>query len=236
MGIRKKGLWGVALALGLVTPSISSAIVIDDFDNGAVSMTRSAVGTSTSHQTGSLSHMLGGHRDIKLSVTSVLIPLTSSDIEVATSFGLLSFSNDAKVKGKMEVLWDANGSGLGGLDLTDGGLDDKLKVEYLFSDLGSSLTFVVTDMLNNSSKMTLATLSGASVQQFPFIDFTPVAATSADFTNVKAVKLTLDAPTSGDYIIDLIATASPNPEPTTATLGLMGLLATALVGHRRRTA
>ena len=232
MGRIQKGILG-ALALGFAVPAVSSAVVVDDFEQGGVVLTQTMVGSQSAAQMGTMDHILGGHRQIDLTVSDILL-FGSSMIQVETSNGVAMFSNTAGVEATMGMTWDNDGNGLGGVDMTEMGVHTGIRVDYLFSDLGSELTFIATDTFGNESSLTHMTSAGPSTQFFDYLMFVPVGAPT-DFTSIDSLELVLDAPLAGDYLIDIIRSGTPNPEPATAMLGGLGLGALGLVTRRRRS-
>ncbi|MBU1665064.1 MAG: hypothetical protein KKG92_06650, partial [Gammaproteobacteria bacterium] len=125
------------------------------------------------------------------------------------------------------LTWDANGSGLGGLDITDAGAATGVFIKLLVTDLPLvSLKFDVVSAGGTSSRSVLFTSAMSGIDLYvPFADFVG----SADFSHLNAFKLTMDGAIGWDAAFDTIRTAvaplstsaSQLPEPT--PLALLGL-------------
>ncbi len=230
--------WIVAAAAALaISPAVSMAVVIDDFSEGAVNMSQAGVGSQSSTQMGSSTAIIGEYRDMDLEVTASLAGL-GTDADVLIVPGLLNFSNAAGNQATLLLTWDGlgvPGAGLGGVDLTEAGIHTGIGVDFLVSDLGATMTFTVVDTSGNESKLSQMTGVGANSLFFDYNSFVPTVLVS-DFTAIDTISMELFAETNGDYLIQLLQTANPNPEPATAMLGAMGLGGLAAGLRRRRTA
>jgi len=212
------------LLAGMLGASSAHALLIDTFDDATDMVTSfSNPGPSTSAS----GEAIGGFRTLE--ITDSNPPggegTTLSANGIGTP-GRLSHSQDAGFNGSSQVLWDGNGAGLGGADLTDGGDSDALLLDVLFIDQGMvDLTFTVTDTSGNTSMLMLSNL-GAGTSTFSFNAFT----SNANFEQVDSITLDIIAGNSSDLILDLVETNELEPMemhlPGTAALlgfGLMGI-------------
>lgn len=205
--------------------------------------------------------ILGGERDLFVELISSPDP-TNVNASIGVSAGALRFSTDTQAAGHGQVQWDGpDGSnaidftGLGGVDLTEGGTVSAFRVDTIFADAG--FEFVVTAFTDANTWTEIsfsATGTPAPATTFiPFDAFTNAALcgavnpapgvnsitcaggnTPVDLTNLGALVLDLDPDgesVSIDLTLDAVTTV---PEP--AVLGLLGagLLAGGLVGFGRR--
>lgn len=234
----------VATALGLTLPSMTQAVsfVIDDFvvPPGGQSVNIVGTGVSAPNTATGLAGVLGGSRTMQNTVFTSTFGLSSQVIVSPLSPGTLSFSNDSGQDATATVLWDANGAGLGGVDLTSGGLLSKFQTKVLASDLNVGLRIDITETAaaGGSNAFWSANLGpGVTFVSELLANFTGAA--SVDFTQVNRIMLTLNGPLAQDSTIDLLeitSSSSQVPEPVTAGLGMMGLAALGLVAARRRRA
>jgi len=231
MAMKKQLLVSSMLLAGVLSTSGAYALIIDTFDDATDTVTAdSNPGPSTS----SSSEAIGGFRTLE--ITSSVPPggegTTLSANGIGTP-GRLAHSQDAGFDGSSQVLWNANGAGLGGADLTDGGLSDALLLDVISIDQGSvDLTFTIVDTSSNISTLSLSNL-GVGTSTFSFNDFVG----TASLTSVNSISLDIVAGTASDLVLDLVETNEFVPPPGVPTPGTLALLGLGLLGFgflRRR--
>ena len=186
-----------------------SALTIDDFSVDHPLIFQNGPGS----QATSVAAGVGGERSIEATVDSgafLLVDVTSGTLSHAQSPGTLATTN---------VQWDGTDMspmldpvGLGGVDLTDGGIHNAVAITLEFADLNAVLTFNVYTDGSNASTFTLALPGGANNQLLvlPFSDFTTLLGSGATFTNVGAIEMFIDgSATAGlDVQVNLLETIS----------------------------
>lgn len=245
----KKTVSVVALAASVAfTAGAAHALTIDDF-NTTQSLTVSVTGVPTStFVTGAPTSIVGGEREATLTRLSGADPATLNFNSGAS--GTLSVANGTGGTSLSSVVWDGSAdsgsavidaTGLGGIDFTVGGLQDAFDLRVVANDFPAFITIDVYSDALNASTLTIASpglIPGpASVPLlFEYASFTTLLGSGADFTNVGAIALTINATFNAtDIELDFFGTTTtqvPEPGPL-AALGLgLGLLAFA----RRRKA
>lgn len=220
---------------GVFASAAHGAILIDDFDAyQAVTAT-----SATPSQSSALSDsgVIGMERELNAMHTS-----GSNDVMLISDAGgssILNYSTGAGTLGMGTVTWDGvdtlgvlDPTGLGGVDLTDGGQALGLVIQVHSDDSPASLDFTIyTDGGNYSfGSLPLPGLIFSDQLFFlPFTDFTPQAGSGADLTNVGAIvmKISTQYPAT-DLQMEFIQADVPEPGAF-ALLGMAGL-----VGFRRR--
>ena len=237
MTVRTAAIRLAAIAVFGVFAPVAHAISfqIDEFlappTGQAISV--SGVGTGSNTMAG-LAGVVGGVRSMDLNVTGSAWDLTSSLAEVSWGPGSLSFSNDSGQNAVGTVTWDQGGLGLGGVDITLGGVCQYLEARVLASDqdLGFRIDITETAAAGGSTAWWSTNLgAGPSDVSQLLSGFTN--ASSVDFTRVDEIVLTLSGPTAQDGTIDLLGvTDSHVPEPLTVTGIILGV--GTLCGYLRR--
>ncbi len=221
-------------ASGMIISGQARAMVIDNFDSGpGVVSSDGIAGPLNLPAAGAL----GGSRTLQiLGFPTDADPVSDgAALEVATPPNATGHSQNAFAPGgRSMITWDANGAGLGGLDLTDGGLSNGIKFDLLSIDVGSvDATVKVVDTSAAEATLAVSDLMMGS-NHFMFADFLG----SVDFAAVDAVMLVIDADKNSDLRIDLIQTidVAPSgvPEPMNAVLSGMALGTLAHATRRRR--
>ncbi|MCA8928374.1 MAG: PEP-CTERM sorting domain-containing protein [Alphaproteobacteria bacterium] len=199
------------------------AFLIDDFDTGTgFNVAPSDPGPTNVPAVTAI----GGSRTMAIDPASA----NGTTLEVTTG-GTLDHGQTTAGGGSSSVTWDANGAGLGGLDLTDGGLATLVRVSVLGIDVGHvDLALEVTDTGAMTSSLAL---TGLNVGTFDF-DFASFVG-SADLTATDKIVLTIAAGTNSDVSLDLVETDQLRPpvsEPGILALAGAGLVGLAVARRR----
>lgn len=234
----------LAAMLGFLVgaPLAASALVIDDF--GASQAVTIGLGGPPNPvvSTGGVAAggAVGGSRSVVLERTA---SGGSASVDVGFSASdALSVSTGAGVVANALLIYDGdtdstpNTTGLGGVDVTEGGVNSLLRllVEADQSDVAIRVTF--HEGTNNSSADLITT--GGNTFGSPLLlvanlaALTPGGTGAADLTNVGAITVEIFGPTSFDVSIRQFEAAVPEPG-TLALLGL-GLSGLAYGGRRSR--
>jgi hypothetical protein len=160
--------------------------------------------------------------------------------------GELAFHTGADTAGVGFAVWSGvGGAGLGGVDLTEGGLNRgvyitarAIKFAWSTTVQNSTLTFVVINDFNYRSNITIAIpleATGPTEYFLPFSSFKPIGLIGgADYTNVNEIFMNMTGVGGTGVAVDSI-TVGPVPEPGAIVLAGIGLLWIA-VRRRRATA
>lgn len=233
------------MALAVAPSARAATIVIDDFmtSQSAVATAGSPIASSSI----AAPEALGGERDMLVDLISGPTALSLS----VNPFGgeLLIHDSGAAVQGSSMTVWDGmdgdptaiDPTGLGGVDITGGGLNDALRLSYVLADLTGVVTLTVYDASDASG----ATWSRAIVNlpggifapvdiDVPFTDFSTVGVNgAASFSNVGAISLQIANTSTGSLDV-LLSRISTVPEPATGLLVLCGLVGAIGVANTRR--
>ncbi|MFC3059620.1 VPLPA-CTERM sorting domain-containing protein [Paenirhodobacter populi] len=224
---------GFALLASSLTASAAS-IILGDFNVEQYVEANPRQGQVSSSEVYSPSAVkVGGYRS--LSVTNANGRTGGTSLESAD--GYLDFSNSARTSGTGTVLWDGIGStGLGGVDLTDGGTNNALFLDVIFADANLTLSFSVTDtagFTSTISKTVAESLLEPTSLSFLFSDFSG----SANFSSLNSISLILTGTTQGlDASIDTVYAASTLPAvplPAAGWLMVGGLAALGVMKRRK---
>jgi hypothetical protein len=174
----------LVLLCALLVPCSAAALLIDDFGDGdfAISDTTPA-GAGVADSQGGLTGVLGGSRESSLSLVSG----SSGSLAVSGGVATASAGNPAVVffriayDGIANGVFDATGGFL--LDLTEGGANDRFRLEVTSLIGGTDVTIGVS--VPGTSFITVETfpISSTGTVEVLFDDF-PV---SADFANVDSI-------------------------------------------------
>jgi hypothetical protein len=220
--------------VGVSVGSASAApIMIDSFNYGGDATGPllavngfSAFDTHTSPA--ALNEVIGGYRTSSLTLTDGLYGVAVG--VNAFNQGELAMTTSPSSSAQLSLQYAGDsGTGFAPIDLTDGGLNDRLALEWTTIDFTGLLTIGINSGADRS-EITVNTLAGPftgtpTVQDVLFTDFVG----SANLSAITSIDFTLDGALNGDYILDSIAAV---PEPATMGLLLMGSLAA--LRRRRR--
>lgn len=221
-------------ALMLMSVSNAHALLIDSFDDSQ-EFSRTTLGSTSDFISGP--GILGGERDVRITVTATN---GVNSLHINGGPGYFSHSQGSLVKGRTLLQWDGSDAsmsvaspGLGGVDLTEGGINDRIRLRIVENDLPAPLKFTIYDTTGASSTATLGLPGGVLSPTDKYLYFT--AFSGVDLSSVKAIEMLIDgSAVSGlDVTLDFIETTHA-PEPGTWMLlgsGLVGLIG---YGWRRK--
>lgn len=215
---------GTCISLGVLLACAegAGALPIDDFSTAQTTLVMLTPGTSSSQVSGA--GILGGERDmfVTLDPGSALGSVTSltvgggGDLNHWQMFGSL---------GTSLIVWDGpddapaiDYTGLGGLDFTSSGSQDRLEIPLLFNNLSAPLVLTAYTDANNFSTATVALPGGVPpltdliVLYTDFVDAGPLG--GANFTNIGAFSLFIDGSSIPALDVES-AGISAIPEPAT---------------------
>jgi hypothetical protein len=232
---------GALIALFVLsTLGRAGAVTIDGFGTGSLVFVPAA-STSESQVSGP---MLGGERDETIGNASPSGGILAGVSGGAYSYGALSATGSAL------LVWDgADGdaaldpTGLGGVDLTEGGTQFGFSIQIESNDFPALLVLTVYSTASDFSQVTVSTPGGipSGPAQTLGIAFASLTATGsgADFADVGAISLLIDGSSQPQLDISLGAfstSAVVVPEPETFVQLSLGLavLAGMRVSRRRR--
>lgn len=232
-------LLSLAAATALIGAGSAQAIItVDDFEEPLGSFQSVEVDNSMPTDFDQLgpfdpNRVIGGYRDLQLDlVQNGGLPFSGASAGVFA--GRLFWSNDAGVSSGLTVQWDGDDNssiidptGLGGLDLTAGGLD-RLAVELFQADLpGLTAKFTIWTDENNFSVLERtfdSTIFSTQTEFFEFADFDVAGGSGADFADVGAIELMLMGPASIDAEIEIIGIVPPIGVPEASSLLGLGFI------------
>lgn len=192
--------------------------------------------------------IIGGNRDMYVSLLTNG-GVNTRDVSMGVNGGVMDFSVDTLATGRGQIQWDGatdqtsaiDFTGLGGVDLTEGGTLTDFALDIIYADAGfnfeltvytDSTTWTKVALVANQHNSPVTTLIPFSAFTNPFLcgAVNPVpgvtliscgAGGNADMTNVGALVADIDrfgGTTSIDLTLDGARTV---PEPS--VLGLLGL-------------
>jgi hypothetical protein len=194
----------VVLALVMVTVIISAApVTIDTFNDGNGAGGQATVcddpaidgcfGGLFSRDSATDVTVLGGERDLLVTQTS-----GTGNVWIYVNQGgsqRLAYASDPGTRGTGQIVWDGNDNdalainttGLGVVDLTDGGLNNGIQLIVYSTDGNFNLTIrLINGATESNYTLVLATAVSAPGQSF-FIPFTSFTGTLVSPTDVEAV-------------------------------------------------
>jgi len=196
-------------------------VVIDDFAvaQGELRAGPSGVGdTESAQSTATGASILGGARGLRITGTGNGFISTYVGDAIFACVGCSSYANGGPdefetfsqtgVDGTVAITYDGTGhdpgtlapTGLGGVDLTSGGVRNALRLDYPYYNYGvSSIVVTVYTDATHASRISFApqfTGNGPANPPYDailkFSDFAPVSSLAANFTNVGAITITFN--------------------------------------------
>jgi hypothetical protein len=200
-------------------PALAAEVVVDDFVDAQAQI--SAPPTSTSFQAEIAGTIVppgaaNGERDLRLLLLGAAGTLDST---ADVTGGQLNFSVP-EVRSELFVSWDGQDAddavdptGLGGVDLTDGGTNNTFRLTVgAVTGLAELVVEVFTDASNSSRAF--AAVSAAGDVFFPFGALATQLGTGADLTNVGAITLQVRSSAVGSFSASDFRAVGPGVEST----------------------
>lgn len=200
-----------------------SGTVIDSFNQTQQEALAQTGGSTTDENSADAPEALGGERDLFVMLTSG----TGSVQLRVLAFGVnpvLQFDNSAGVVGERTATWDGqdndgddlNPTGLGGVDLTDGGASTAFNLLIGADNPNGLVTIrVFTDGLNWSQGSVAIPNTGGLATSTVILDFSSFivgGGSGADFSNVGAIQLMIEGSASVNGQIDTLEVIGPTVE------------------------
>ncbi len=212
------------IALFLFATSARAELLIDVFDAAqTVSVSGAPLGPKSIFDSITAPGILGGERDVFLQRTSANSGSISVDVDGSFA-GALAYASSPATTGSALMTYDGtdgasgiNFTGLGGIDLTQAGLNLGINLSTT-SDNGASVTFTIYTDATHFSLFTVPVLADPTFTFTDyFVDFASFVPTGADgganYTNVGAITVLLDGTSNPgtDIGIDYFAASVPEP-------------------------
>lgn len=224
-----------AIGAGLFWSMGANALLIDDFSTGQGPLVDMIGGgpLPTNGVTGAGIIDAGGGTMGQRNITVDAGPSSvggGDETSVSVIGNALSMSNEDGVDGTVTVLWaGTGGTGLGGVDLTDMGLSDRIGLTVNSIDLSVSLMFTIIDTVAGVSTGTLTFVQTTNfMTSILFSNFVG----TADFTTVDSIQLVASS-TQASWDGNISFLQSTNL-PAPGALALFGLGLIGMAGYSRR--
>ncbi len=220
--------------LALTTLSVGSAqaLTIDTFSTNQVVYDGIGGGATSSTVSDAL-NILGTERTISVEQLGPGATPSSVSINVGTS-GLLTLGNTDAFSVSKIVYNGIGGSGLGGVDVTEGGTLDTFSLFVVLGDFPTDIALTVSDGTNTASLMQTTPFLAINVPLL--FEYSSFAGDPVDFTMIEYISIDLiTTHPMADLqlaIIDFVGTTSV-PEPSVLAVLGFGLIGLGLVRCKR---
>jgi hypothetical protein len=233
------GMFAVVLVAG--TAQGAGLLTVDSFDVNQFDQVFGPANTNTTSASGA--GILGGTRDMTVTTTAGL-PFQRLQAEANLgSTGFFSHSQDSTIIGSTLLEYDGgsvgfNPTGLGGIDVTNGGLVDQIGIRVAVDDLPVDIKLTAFSSATDFSEFTLSLPGGIFTDTDFFINFASFAVaggSGADFTNLGALQVFIDGQIQGtDLIFDFLSSGQTVPEPMSILGWAVCMLTAGVFVYRRK--
>ena len=225
--------------LALVAASLagpSHAALIDSFDVEQNVFTSSGEPRFTEVND---PNVIGDYRDLEVSPSDPLFDIVIGSVN-GSSPGAFFF--EANRAGSAGITWDGNDSsksvdtdGLGGIDLTDAGASDEFVFDVLSIFGGVDYALTVWDGEGVADSVNGAVPSSGE-ERIAFSDFSSSFSSSADLTDLGAIRLAFFGDDVANLTIDNVRTESATviPLPAAFPMMLAGIGALGFISRMRK--
>ena len=218
----KSCFWFLSLSL-MMASADASVIVVDDFDDGTIDLEANSVIRSATLLDQATASAIGGFRDTGVQLVSEFL---SARAQANPIPGVIAFSSASASTGVFELIYDGfDFGGLGGVDLTDAGSNKQILVDFTSADHGAELSVELRDTDGNFFIGQIELTEDPGLVGFKLSDFTGV-----DTTSIDAIAVVVHGDPEGDYVIDAIYAAIPEP----STIMIWSLMAVGMAFYVRR--
>lgn len=220
-----------AIAFSALMIGSAQALTIDTFNTDQV-VADGTGGGATMSTVSDGANILGTDRMV--SIEQLGPGLTPSEININTgTAGLMTLGNTDAFSVSNITYNGIGGAGLGGVDVTEGGTDDRFALFQVSGDFPTNITITVSDGTNTSSLMIPSVPVGLNVPlEFEYTSFIGgvVDFTMVDYINIELVTTN----TQADLQLDFFGTTTEVAEPGVLAILGLGLAGLGLVRRRRR--
>ena len=220
-----------AIAFSALMLGSAQALTIDTFNTNQSVIDGAAVG-ATSSTVSDGANILGTDRTV--SIEQLGPGATPSELNINTgTAGILTLGN-TDANSVSNITYDGvGGAGLGGVDVTEGGTDDRFTLFVVFGDFPTDIELTVSDGSNTASLQvsTPAFAVGAPL----FFEYTSFVGGPVDFTMIDMINIELSTTTPvSDLQLDFFGTTTEIAEPGVLAILGLGLAGLGLARRRRR--
>jgi hypothetical protein len=225
------------LAGAIATPA-ARAFTIDTFDNQTTELFLVGSGTTSETDTG-VTGAVGGARNVTLTESNgafAVLGINDSNVFGFNATGSLYLTSTTNGDTTGSILYDANGSGLGGVDLTESGFNDRFRLAVITGNNlrsnnsgvdGSALTTVTLLLMDDQVTPETAT----ATVNFPTDSFTgafDIAFSlfetdnpNIDLSSIDSIQISINIPESAPSQIEIDSFTATVPFNFQSTAGLV---------------
>lgn len=199
----------VVSSLVTITPTDAEGTmhtVIDSFDS-TLQIARANSRSPYAASTAAAAEAIGGFRKLMATLDQPFGTVTLAANDPDSGPDRLDFSATSTATGSRRVTWDGSGGapeitnfvGLGGIDLTNGGLNSGITLRINADKAGAVTLRLFTDA-DNSSAASIPfpdTLGGVTAVFLPFTSLATTAGAGATLTNLGAIQIDISSASAG---------------------------------------